>query len=628
MIAVVKRKRFASGSTAGAVFPQAGERWRIVARRRRARRVAALASASILLLILGVAVSARHRARPIAQQEEASRAVSQRPKYQVKLALDFDHRSYQGSERIRWTNRGDHAVSSLFFHLYANVRAEPQPGARATDDAAASPDDPRIEITAVTSVNGGAPLLFQLDEQLTVLRVNLREPLPPGMSTDIAIKFQGAVPEIDPEETGLVTHVVKQVSAALRGEREIRRARDLNFRARGVMLLGTPFPLLAVHDGDDWRRRVEPSVGDLIFSETADFEVTIEAVRGVAVFAPGTEVSSGEATRIFTANACRDFAIIAGAGLRAEQRTVGNLTVRSIFLAEHEDAGRRVLAAAAEAARIYYKDFGPLPFQSITVAEAPLVAGLGSTEFSGLSVIASAFYVDFDSAAMRSIPELIREQRPSLEESLEWTVAHLVAHQWWGVSVGSDPAREPVLDESLAGWSALLYYREAYGAKRAAAVMEDQLRGVYRLYRTFGSEDMAADHPSRDYRNSFQYAAIVLAKGALMFAELQRLLGDERFFAALQSYYQANSLEIADMDDLRGAFIAEAPIKQRRMVGRTFNRWVSSKRGDEDIGPPDKQLAVSLGLPSKPETPKNDLHAFTVFGRLGKFFWQQMTRIP
>jgi hypothetical protein len=578
------------------------------------------------LILVTIASTNYPSARAVGQQDSTA-VNSQRPKYQVNLALDFEQRTYQGSERVRWTNRGDHAVSSVFFHLYANVRADLQPATRASaDETSASQDDPHIEISEVKSADVALP--FLLDDQTTILRVMLREPLAPGLTTEIAIKFNGSVPEIDPEETGLVTHVVKQVSAALRGEREIRRARDLNCRSRGVMLLGTAFPLLVVHDGDDWRRKVDSSVGDLIFTETADFEVTVAAARGVAVFAPGSGSTSGETTHTFTATALRDFAIVAGAGLRAEQRTAGDLTVRSVFLAEHEGAGQRVLEATAEAAKIYRKRFGPLPFKTITVAEAPLVAGLGSTEFSSFNVIASAFYIDFDSAAMRNIPELIREQRPSLEESLEWTVAHLVAHQWWGVTVGSDPAREPVLDEALAGWSALLYYREVYGTKRAAAVMEDQLRGVYRLYRTFGSEDMTADRPARDYRNSFQYAAIVMTKGALMFTELQRLLGDEHFFAALQSYFQANSLEIADMDDLRGAFIAEAQIKQRRMVGRTFNRWLSSKRGDEDIGPPDKQLAVSLGLPSKPETPKNDLHAFTVFGRLGKFFWQQMTRIP
>src|SRR5207247_9591832 len=117
---------------------------------------------------------------------------------------------------------------------------------------------------------------------------------------------------------------------------------------------------------------------------------------------------------------------------------------------------------------------------------------------------------------------------------------------------------------------------------------------------TLGEKDTCAEAPAGDYRNSFHDAGIVMTEGALMFAELQRLLGDERFFAALQGYYKANLLEIADMDDLRGAFIAEAPIEQRRIVARTFNRWLSSKRGDEDIAPPDRQLAASLGLPAKP----------------------------
>lgn len=159
-------------------------------------------------------------------------------------------------------------------------------------------------------------------------------------------------------------------------------------------------------------------------------------------------------------------------------------------------------------------------------------------------------------------------------------------------------------------------------------MLADQLLGVYRVYRTFGGEDMDANRPSRDCRNSFQHAAIVATKGALMFVELERLLGEERLFMALQSYYKANLLEIAELDDLRGAFIAEAPIEQRRKVARTFNRWLASKRGDEDIAKPDLELAKSLGLPANPGKEKSgDRNALTAFARVGKFFWQQMTRI-
>ncbi|HMF56242.1 MAG TPA: M1 family aminopeptidase, partial [Pyrinomonadaceae bacterium] len=236
---------------------------------------------------------------------------------------------------------------------------------------------------------------------------------------------------------------------------------------------------------------------------------------------------------------------------------------------------------------------------------------------------ASAYYVDFNSPLMRNLPEMIREQRSSVEESLEWTVAHVIAHQWWGAVVGNDPEHDPVLDEALANWSALLYYREVHGEERAQSVLEDQLRGVYKIYRTFGGEDMSADRDARDYRNFFQYAAIVSSKGALMFAELHQLLGHEKFFRALRNYYKTNSFEIAEMDDLRGAFVAEAALPQRRAVTRTFNRWLSSRHGDEDISPPDPQLAAALGL--NPNFPKNsDRNAFA---RLGRFFWQQMTRI-
>jgi aminopeptidase N len=185
-----------------------------------------------------------------------------------------------------------------------------------------------------------------------------------------------------------------------------------------------------------------------------------------------------------------------------------------------------------------------------------------------------------------------------------------------------------VLDEALASWSALLYFREMYGEEKGVAVLEDQLQGVYRLYRTFGGADMDANRPSRDYRNTFQYAAVVTTKGALMFVHLQRLLGEEKLLAALRNYYRANLFAIAELDDLRNAIIAEAPIAQRRSVANTFNRWLASRRGDDDIAKPDPELADSLGLPPKQNQQRGgDRNPLSAFARVGRFFWQQVMRI-
>jgi hypothetical protein len=589
--------------------------------------------ASVTLLLVAwvlVSLAAANAQQPPPSPKEAAPGEAARQRYDIQLKIDFDALSYAGSERVRWVNRGDHAVAVLYFHLYSNLRPDQASTSAGSSSRRTETEEPRIDITEVRSAADGTPLTYSIDDQGTTLRVNLREQVLPGKATEVVVGFKGNVPEIDPDETGLTMHVVKQVSAALRGDREIRSPRDLNFRCRGVMLLGTSYPVLAVHDGDEWARKLEPSVGDTIFNEVADYEVRIAVSPGVVVFtsAGEDEKSSSEKTMVFSAPALRDFAIIAGRNLRSEQTVVGKTTLRSIFMPEHERIGKRVLRMAEDSLRIFSSKFGPLPFKTLNIAEAPLVAGLGSNEFAGLEVIASAYYVDFDSPAVRNLPEIIREQRPSVEESLEWGVAHLVAHQWWGAAVGNNPAREPVLDEALASWSALLYFREIYGEQKAATVLQDQLQGVYRLYRTFGGEDMDANRPTRDYRNTFQYAAVVTTKGALMFVQLQRLLGEEKLLAAFRNYYRANLLEIAELDDLRGALIAEAPIKQRREVARTFNRWLASKRGDEDIARPDQELATSLGLPAKPNQRRGgDRNPLSAFARIGKFFWQQVTRI-
>ncbi len=563
-----------------------------------------------------------------------------RTHYRINFKLDFDARTYTGTERVRFVNRDDRPTSVLYFHLYPNLRdaaasATPTPAPTATTNAAEQtvPDEPRLEVTAVRAVaaNGAQtaqPLAFFLEDGGVTLRVLLREAVAANSSTEIELDFRGFVPEINADETSLPAHVVQQVGAALRDTRETRRARDTNFASRGVLLLAAFHPVLAVRDdGGAWQRKAELTVGDTVFADAADYEVAVEAPADVRLYTSGEASSPPQqqsGARVFGAEGLRSFTLVAGRSLRSAERAVGGVSVRSVYMADHEKVGRRVLDVAADAARTFTARFGALPFKTVTVAEAPLVAGLGGTEFSGLALIASAFYVDFDAPAMRNLPEMIREQRASVEDSLEFAAAQGVAHQWWGAVVGSDPERAPVVDEALAHWSALLYVQDVHGLERATAAQEDQLRGVYQIYRTFGGEDMSAERPAREYRNSFQYAAIVVSKGSLMFATLRQLLGEVRFFRALRSYYEANRFEVAEMDDLRAAFVAEAELQQRRAVTRVFNRWLSERHGDEDIAPPNAQLAEALGLSTEQPGAGNRPNAFS---RLGRFFWRQMTRI-
>ncbi|MDT7778748.1 MAG: hypothetical protein QOC99_1260 [Acidobacteriota bacterium] len=587
----------------------------------------------VMLLLIAMCAAAaapfnsRARQNDPAQQAKGETAGAH-TLYRIVLNLDFDARSYTGRERVRWVNRDDGAASVVYFHLYPNLRAEDErAGAQTTADTSA-PEEPRLEVSEVRAAPSGQTLAFTSEDDGATLRVQLREAVAAGAFAEIELSFKGNIPEIDADETSLPAHVVQQVGAAMHDTREIRRARDTNFVSRGVMLLGSFYPVLAARAGNDWQRKVEPSIGDSIFTDVADYDVTANTLGEIALFASCDEMgnleTSRNSSRIFRGENLRGFSLVAGRTLRSEERAVAGLRVRSVFTPEHEKVGRRVLAVAAGAARTFDTRFGTLPLKTVTVTEAPLVAGLGSAEFAGLAVIASAFYVDFDSPAIRALPELVREQRASVEDSLEFAAAQGVAQQWWGEAVGNDPARQPILHEALAQWSALLYVQDVRGAESARQVQEDQLRGVYQVYRTFGGEDMNADRAAREYKNSFQYAAIVASKGALMFVELRQLLGEENFFKALRSYYETNKLEVAETEDLRAAFAAVAQSQQRRMVTRTFNRWLSERHGDEDIAPPNPQLLAALGLTPEQQQAARDRNAFS---RLGRFFWRQMTRI-
>src|SRR6266852_341662 len=97
----------------------------------------------ILAAILTSTIAARPQTRQPLPPEK-------RIRYQIHLALDVENRAYTGRERVRWVNRGERPTSTLYFHLYPNVRV---PGyvapAEKTPAGQAISDEPRLEIVEV-----------------------------------------------------------------------------------------------------------------------------------------------------------------------------------------------------------------------------------------------------------------------------------------------------------------------------------------------------------------------------------------------------------------------------------------------------------------------------------------------
>jgi aminopeptidase N len=179
-----------------------------------------------------------------------------------------------------------------------------------------------------------------------------------------------------------------------------------------------------------------------------------------------------------------------------------------------------------------------------------------------------------------------------LERTLEFTVAHEVAHQYFAGLVGSDPIKLPVVDESLAQYTALLYVEWKHGKAAADAQRKEALVQSYHLYRMSGGKDGRADRSTDDFADEFEYGALVYGKAPLMFHASRQLVGDAAFLQAMRSYVDTYRFRWACGDCFTRELAKASPPNAKRLDALRV-RWWQEAHGDEDLGKPD--LASILG---------------------------------
>jgi hypothetical protein len=109
---------------------------------------------------------------PVTKPQGNQEKSAERFKYKIDLKIDFDRLAYHGVERVRWINNNDKPTSTIYFHLYPNMRVADQQVSPVTGNSSTSEiDEPRMEIIEVRSVATDSSLPFVLEEQGTVLRV-------------------------------------------------------------------------------------------------------------------------------------------------------------------------------------------------------------------------------------------------------------------------------------------------------------------------------------------------------------------------------------------------------------------------------------------------------------------------
>ena len=187
--------------------------------------------------------------------------------------------------------------------------------------------------------------------------------------------------------------------------------------------------------------------------------------------------------------------------------------------------------------------FGPYPFRSI-----------GNTVFDETS---------FDAAL--ETQGMIGYDRSAVREP---TVAHEVAHHWFGNSVSPARWQDIWLNEGFARYAETLWAETAHGPDAADASLRRQMSSLATVSRTPNGEGVLIGNPGPDHL----FSEVVYAGGALLLHDLREQLGDETFFVLLQEWaarYRHGNGSTAE-------FIALAEEVSEQNLDAFFDDWLST----------------------------------------------------
>jgi hypothetical protein len=512
--------------------------------------------------------------------------LDQMPLYDLELGLAGDLGSFRLNEQLFYTNDTQKPLDEVVLRLYCNT-AEGK--------------------TPVTLVSGECTEHECAVSQPTpsVIVVKPKRALDAGGRLRVKLVLKGSLPEIEASRTTLLGQGLESLERMQSG----KGAGDYGLLSRGedVASLAGFFPILARRKNDAWVKQDKSAMGDLGAAGLSHVRLRLVIPSGAEVATTGVvtaraayradDAGPREELRI-AAGMVRDFSLLVSKRFEIATRKVGAVTVRSHYLGRDKNAGDRVLDYAAASLEVFEKRFGRYPYADLDVVEAPLVGGAGGVEFSGLVTVASMLYRPASADGLGMLAGLLGGGGGLLEKAtgsmLEFTTAHEVAHQWFPGLVGSDSREHPYLDESLAQYSAVIYFIDRYGMVRAKDEATRQVAMNYQMMRLLGHEDAAADRPVDAFESEIAYAGLVYGKAPYLWSKIKLLVGDDAFYSGMKRYVEQNRFRTVAPRTLVNELAKGEHADEVKALAR---RFLDERHGDEDLGKLDmrQMMAEILG---------------------------------
>jgi hypothetical protein len=533
--------------------------------------------AALLVLALGPALPAAAGRLP----EKADPVVD----YDIRVRLDPATKQLAGHQRLTWRNPSGDAVGELWFHLYLNAFKNSQStfvresGGQLRGDRMSEGKWGWIDVDSMKLADGTElkpRLRFEHpdddnEQDQTVARVELPQPVPPGGQVTLDIDFRAQLPQV----------------FARSGYK------------RDFYLVGQWFPKIAVYEPAGLRGRAAGGwnchqfhANSEFYADFGHYRVEMTVPRHFVLGATGPRVSrkdnpDGSATYVHEESNVHDFAWTADPTYREHKRTfsatgdvtpqeyeaVARLLDRSLDEVRLSDVEITVLihrdrlpqlerhfTAAKQAIKYFGLWYGRYPYRTLTVVDpAPGGGGAGGMEYPTFITAGTTWLANRGP---------LRDLR-----ALENVVVHEFGHQFWYGLVASNEFEEAWLDEGFNSYSTGRIMDLNYGADTSLLEVLGLRLGQVEAARMQNGPHRRYDvikRPAWEYSTPANYGFNAYARPQLTLLTLEALLGEETMARVMRTYHERWRFRHPSSED----FFAVASEVSGRDLGEFFRQTV------------------------------------------------------
>ena len=482
--------------------------------------------------------------------------------YNIQVSLNDKLHELNAFETVQYINNSPDTLHCIYFHLWTNaysdnntqlakqlLRLNGKQKLFTDPDLSGKIDSLNFE------VNGKQVRWNLLPNQPDICLIFLNLPLNPGDSILISTPFRVKIPK---GVTSRLGHIGESYQ------------------------ISQWYPKPSVYDKDGWHQMSYLDQGEF-YSDFGSFDVKITLPDNYIVGATGniqnqtesefldklasnTEklknigsgghyfpVSSNQLKTLhYKANQVHDFAWFADKRFHVFKGKVKlpesgrEITTWVMFTNEQAELWKDALQYVNDAILFYSAHIGDYPYESYTVVQSALSAGLGM-EYPGISVIG----------------------RVESTYLLDEVITHEIGHNWFYGALGFNERQYPYLDEGLTSTYTTRYMNEKYPEKKLWEVYVGKLKiarflhidkmpvqrmqELERLTRARNNLEQSINLPATDY-SDFNYGVIIYNKADMAFNYLRAYLGDSLFDATMQEYYRKLIFKHPHPNNLRNVF--------------------------------------------------------------------------